>query len=387
MYSYAWDLAEIGVGDAVSRFRALGINTVTLAAAYHAGKFLRPHGTAGKVYFPVDGTVYFKPDASRYGVAQPVANPLLAEHDILDELTRTKDLATTAWLVVLHNSRLGLAQPQMCVENAFGDRYVYSLCPSHPDARAYAVALVGDVTDNYGVTGVALESVGFAPYGHGYHHEFSLVRHNRWLDNQLGLCFCAHCRAGAAARGIDGEALRAKVAAAVSAYLESDFEMPGDMAEAFWLADVATDAELGAYLAFRAEVVTSLVAEMRADVRADVEMAIIPSVARPSAGAWYEGTDLAALAVQPGIIEACFYEPSAERVAADLFDLRRRMGGKGTLRGILRPAHPDLANKAEFLGAVAALRAGGVDDLGFYNFGHLRPVNLDWIGEALRGAP
>ena len=45
-----------------TRFRALGLNTVTLAGSYHAGKFLRPHGTAGKVYFPEDGTVYFRTD-------------------------------------------------------------------------------------------------------------------------------------------------------------------------------------------------------------------------------------------------------------------------------------------------------------------------------------
>jgi len=109
-------------------------------------------------------------------------------------------------------------------------------------------------------------------------------------------------------------------------------------------------------------------------------------VARPTGGAWYEGTDLAALAENPGLIEACFYEPSVERIAADLFDIRRRMGGKGKLRGILRPAHPDLASKGEFLAAVATLQAGGVDELAFYNFGHLRRANLGWIGEALRGA-
>ena len=83
-----------------------------------------------------------------------------------------------------------------------------------------------------------------------------------------------------------------------------------------------------------------------------------------------------------GIIEACFYEPSAMRVKADLFDIRRRLKGKGKLRGILRPSHPDIAGKGEFLEAVAALRAGGVDELAFYNWGHLRRANLAWIGDA-----
>ena len=46
-------------------FRVLGLDTVTLAGSYHAGKFLRPHGQSGKVYFPEDGTVYFKANAGR----------------------------------------------------------------------------------------------------------------------------------------------------------------------------------------------------------------------------------------------------------------------------------------------------------------------------------
>jgi hypothetical protein len=112
---------------------------------------------------------------------------------------------------------------------------------------------------------------------------------------------------------------------------------------------------------------------------------VIPSVARPTGGAWYEGSDLGALAATAGIIEACFYEPNAMRVRSDLFDIRRRLRGKGKLRGILRPSHPDIASKGEFLEAVAGLRAGGVEELAFYNWGHLRRTNLAWIRDALRG--
>ena len=62
IYAYPWDLVETGLGAAIDRFQALGLDTVTVAGSYHAGKFLRPHGRSGKVYFPEDGTVYFKPD-------------------------------------------------------------------------------------------------------------------------------------------------------------------------------------------------------------------------------------------------------------------------------------------------------------------------------------
>ena len=115
-------------------------------------------------------------------------------------------------------------------------------------------------------------------------------------------------------------------------------------------------------------------------------MAVIPSVARPTGGAWYEGSDLRALAEATGIIEACFYEPSAMRVKADLFDIRRRL--RGTRQAARHPAAVAsriLRARASSSPRSAALRAGGVDELAFYNWGHLRRANLDWIGEALAG--
>jgi hypothetical protein len=113
-------------------------------------------------------------------------------------------------------------------------------------------------------------------------------------------------------------------------------------------------------------------------------VAVIPSVARPTGGAWYEGSDLPALADAAGTIEACFYEPSSARVKADLFDVKRRLKGKGELRGIMRPAYPDLSSKGDFLAAAEALVQGGISGLAFYNWGHLRKANLAWIADAMK---
>jgi hypothetical protein len=382
IYAYAWDLAESGVLESIAEFRSLGLNTVTYAGSYHAGKFLRPHGKTGKVYFPEDGTVYFKADAKRYGAIKPAANSILKDRDILHELSERSEMAANVWLVGLHNTLLGTQHPEATTANAFGDRYVYSLCPSHPEARAYLLGLAKDVTESYAVSGISIESPGFAPYAHGFHHEFALNQPNRWLDNLLGLCFCEHCVKGAASAGIDAKALRERVAKDISDYLSSDIDFPADMAEAFWLADTRLDGELKAFLDWRCRVVTSLVSEVRSTVRGDATVAIIPSVARPTGGAWYEGSDLAALADAAGIIEACFYEPTAQRVKSDLFDIKRRLRGKGELRGILRPAWPDINNRAEFLAAAKALIEGGASGLAFYNWGHLRKANLSWIADA-----
>ena len=383
MYAYPWDLADEGSAAAVAGIEALGLDTITIAGSYHAGKFLRPHGRTGRVYFPDDGTVYFGAERSRYGVIAPVVNSLVREHDVFRQITGRHAIRVNAWLVLLHNSRLGALHPQATVQNAFGDRYVYSLCPSAPEVRAYAVALCRDITERYALRGISLETPGFLPYAHGYHHEFAMLQRNPWIERQLGLCFCPHCLRGAEAGGIDGGRVRARVREDVDAYLADDVEVPPDMADAFWLADVAAGGELAKFLRWRCDVVTSLVREIRAAVRADAEVAVIPSVARPTGGAWYEGTDLGALVDAAGIVEACFYEATADRVRADALDTRRRVGPEARLRGILRPGYPDLQSRDELVAAAKALADAQVFDIAFYNYGHLRRKNLAWIPDAL----
>lgn len=385
--SYAWDFADHGVGNSLSAFEEMGLNTVSLAGTYHAGKFLRPQGKSGKVYFPEDGTAYFRHDDTRYGAIKPAPNSLLAERDILCELCDDGRLNVNVWLVLMHNTRLGMAHPDAVVRNAFGDPYFYNLCPSAPAARAYAIGLAQDVTESYPVSGLSLEAPGFTPYAHGFHHEMSFVRQDPMFEGLMGLCFCDHCVSAAQAKGVDARGLKAYVANRLESFLDSDIDIPDDMGRAFWMAEIATNAELRAYLDFRSQQVTSLVAEIRDTVRADAEVAVIPSVARPTGGAWYEGTDLRAIAKVTGIIEACFYEPSAARIAADLFDLKHRVPNETTIRGILRPSYPDIENKAEFLAAVDILAQGGVTDLAFYNWGHQRRKNIEWIGEALARVP
>jgi len=43
LYTYAWDIADVGVTQFVDEALAMGITDVTLATAYHAGNFIRPH--------------------------------------------------------------------------------------------------------------------------------------------------------------------------------------------------------------------------------------------------------------------------------------------------------------------------------------------------------
>ena len=88
------------------------------------------------------------------------------------------------------------------------------------------MALCRDVTEAYPITGISLETPGFLPYAHGYHHEFAMVKPNTWLTGRLGLCFCEHCAAGAEAAGVDASGLKSRVREDIEGYLAGDVDFP-----------------------------------------------------------------------------------------------------------------------------------------------------------------
>ena len=79
-----------------------------------------------------------------------------------------------------------------------------------PTSRAYARALVADVC-RYDVGSIFAESLHYHPVQHGHEHERYLIELGTKALYLLGLCFCEHCLARAAAGGVDGESVRAAV--------------------------------------------------------------------------------------------------------------------------------------------------------------------------------
>ena len=378
-YAYAWDVLD--APREADAMRACGLNGATVTAAYHAGKFITPHG-AGRVVFPEDGTVTFRHDPARYGALAPRPHSLLAEGDPLAAMAR--EMPVTAWTVLLHNSRLGHARPDCCAVNAHGDPYLYSLCPTHPDVRDYAVALVADLTARYDLEAVAIETPGYLPYAHGYHHEFQQMAPNPWLETLLGLSFAPSDVAGATADGVDAEGLRTRVAARIDAYLASDIDADEAVSREWMLADLLGDlAELPAYCRWQAGRVTALVAEIVEAARDGVAIGVIPTVQRPTAASWREGTDLAALAATADFLEVPHYEADPARTAADRFDVRARSGRDARLGAILRPAHPDMTGSDAIRAHVAAVSDDALPRLSLYNWGLMRGRDRRALAAAL----
>jgi hypothetical protein len=224
------------------------------------------------------------------------------------------------------------------------------------------------------VAEIALETPGWQAFRHGHHHEFELVELPDRVQVMMGTCFCHACRAGAEAAGVDMSGLAADTVRQLDRFFV-DGTLPDT--------DPQTAPDWQAFTTWRAETVTSLVAEIRAALPASVKLAIIPTTQTPNALCWIEGSDLAALARAADRLEVPAYQSGVTAIAKDAKWVCDAAGTDAEIGYILRPTYPHLADAREVAQTVAALRALGPGSLSFYNYGHMRLSALDWIAAAL----
>ena len=383
VYAYPWNLSLESYRHKLDDMLSLGLQGISLAVSYHAGKFIHPHSTRHRVYFPEDGVVYFRPRAT-YRRIKPVTSGLLEQGDLLECLGGTEGLLLNAWTVLLHNTRLGMQYPEVTVKNAFGNGYVYNLCPAHPDVREYAVTLCKDLAQHYPINNMLLETPGYLAYSHGYHHEFAQAPPDARLEAWLGLCFCDHCLAGAGKAGIDGAGLRRLAATAVDKYLGAA-ELTLDNSALVWLEnDVKANAELDAFLRWRCEVVTSLVREIRSQVRHEVKVQVITTTQPSHRTSVLEGHDLPGLRNAADGLELPLYQPSAAATKAEAEYVIQKVGGVERLSAILRPGWPDMHSEKQVVETLDCVQKSGFQDISFYNYDMLRQVNLQWLENAIK---
>ncbi|MEU4742969.1 hypothetical protein AB0G02_21225 [Actinosynnema sp. NPDC023658] len=228
---YPWDVA--GDPSAVERVASLGVDAVALAASYHTVRAATPFHPSHRMvdarhaafYLPVREEVW------RDERLAPAAPSWMDGDDSYGEASdalRAAGLPVYAWTVLTHSSRLGDANPDLVVRNAFGDRYPYALCPSNDDVVSYTRTLVSEVLELGRPDGIVLEACGPLGFFHGGHHE--KTDGADWTAVQqklLSLCFCGAC----SGRYDDVDGLRALVRAGVDGGAASVEEALGDRAE------------------------------------------------------------------------------------------------------------------------------------------------------------
>jgi len=387
VWAYPWDLHDIGMDTALSQIGAQGANMVSLATSYHAGRFLQPGNPRRRVYFPQDGTVYYRVDQTRWTnreIRPLQADIVETEGDYLDAMIRQRDkggAGVSCWTVCLHNTRLGLAHPEHVMRTAHGDPCAYALCPSSPAARDYVVGLCAEISERYRPDRIELESPDFMGFDHGFHHEkdgLGLLPEDKFL---LGLCFCDHCKTRAKAAGVPAD----EAQIAVRTLLDDSFgrELPEPQFPDFPESGIQAFAgrpEVMAYHDWRTEPVASLIENIRAETHADTQVLLIDAV-----GTWWGGVDLDQIAPHIDGVLACVYFDPAEQIPAILGRMRQVLGPDKKLIAGFQLFHPEVADKTDLCARVRAA-SGLADGYNFYNLGLVPPARLEWMRAALNSA-
>ncbi|MFF3514626.1 hypothetical protein [Streptomyces sp. NPDC002573] len=217
-FLYPWDV--VGDPEAAGRVAALGVRQATLASAYHSTRALTPRHPRHRVVTARHAAVLYPPDGRWDGrELRPYQAGDWAPGDAFGEAAKAltdAGLEVHSWVVLAHNSRLGEEHPDTSVVNAHGDRYPWAPCIAQPATRAYLVDLAAEAAVRPGVRGTELESLGWYGLAHLHAHDkiggVGLGEAGQYL---MSLCFCAVCRRGYAARGLDADELAAAVRAAL----------------------------------------------------------------------------------------------------------------------------------------------------------------------------
>ncbi|MFF3708145.1 hypothetical protein [Streptomyces phaeochromogenes] len=214
-FVYPWDVN--GDPDAAARIAGLGVRQATLASAYHSTRALTPRHPRHRIVTAQHASVLYPTDAARWQGRRlrPYAAGDWAPGDAYGEAASAlagAGLDVHTWVVLAHNSRMGVEFPDTSVVNAYGDRYSWAPCIAQPDTRAYLVDLAVEAAVRPGAAGTELESLGWYGLPHLHAHDktagVALGDAGTYL---MSLCFCPSCRDGYTRLGLDPDELAASV--------------------------------------------------------------------------------------------------------------------------------------------------------------------------------
>jgi hypothetical protein len=208
-HAYPWDV--LGDPDFAHR-AAAAVDTVTLAATYHSTRAATPLHPTRRIVDARYAALYrpIRPAAWEGHRLRALGPSWMEEPDPFGTaagVLRSAGLKVNAWIVLTHNTRLGLENPSMAVVNCFGERYPYALCPAHPEVRAYAATLAAEAVRDVAVDGISLEACGQLGLVHLGHHEKTDGAFSAEQVRLLSVCCCAACRAGWQSAGLDPSAV------------------------------------------------------------------------------------------------------------------------------------------------------------------------------------
>lgn len=203
-HAYPWDV--LGDPAFVDRVLASGVDEVTLAASYHTTRAATPNHPLHRIVDVPYAALYRPVPLGSWGRLTPVS---FGDGDLFASaagILHEAGIRVNAWIILAHNTRLGLLHPDLTVVNCFGERYPYALCPSWTEVVDHCVALASAALQDVPVAGVSLESCGQMGLVHLGCHEKTDGAYTPLQQRLLSICCCTAC-------GIDPAVVRGLYAA------------------------------------------------------------------------------------------------------------------------------------------------------------------------------
>jgi hypothetical protein len=217
-YAYAWDV--LGDPGFAVRVRDLGVDEVAVALSYHSARAATPWSPSGTAVVARHAALYrpVREEAWRGKELRPSTPDWVEAADSAGDAVRLLNAAgipAAAWIVLTHNSQLGLANPDVAVWNCFGESYPWALCPAQPAVQEYAATLTAAAIDGLELSSVILEACGPLGAVHQYQHEKTDGVWAPAVARLLSICCCAACAAGWAEAGLAAEIVSEQLSAEV----------------------------------------------------------------------------------------------------------------------------------------------------------------------------
>lgn len=251
------DLEDEGLDAALARLRGeIGVDGIILRAATTARTALRPRVTDSPKIASHESAAWFQPDAGHYRgtrIRPHVAAAIKSRNlfgRICDAAT-SQGLSVRASIDLLSSAPVASKHPTATCVDIFGRPHESILCPSHPDVREFAAAVIEDLCANYPIDAIDLAGIEFGPY---YPMGWTLENQVQLLDvgwSLINWCFCPACRQRAADSVDAGEVTRLALA------MLNDIVLKEPIYSSFE-ENVAQREVLAAYARMRSESITSL---------------------------------------------------------------------------------------------------------------------------------
>ena len=375
MWTYPWDVIDEGVDRVIGFLKEeVGLDAISLSTVYHTYDELRTHMPGKKLFSGYEDAIYFQPQSELYRGTKikPNVHPMAKDQDpvrIIAEACRARDLELISWTVPLHNHYMARQRPDCALLGVFGDRYPGCLCPANPEVREYVRGLSLDLATNCGVQMIEYESLHYMSFGMFRNHAKVGVELGAVGSLLMSLCFCDGCTQRAVDRGMDVGELKSQV----EKWLLDIFEEgpPERSVEEF----IADEPLVNEYLKMRADVVTSLAAEVKEAVKMPVSFLYMGNYHN-------NGIDRKPIEKIVDWVNVLCYSDSPEEASQRAQETLAGMDDPSMLICGLN-GHKPIDSAEQMREIITAIYETGARRFSYYNYGMISRRNLRWIAEAI----